>query len=257
MSMKRELRNQWVLGLFVMLGILLFSNTAQAQETDSVTYRSKTETTTTNSVDVDVSRDTDVDDDDQDYDYSRPRAGIKGGMNLSNLIVDDVTDKNPRLGFHIGVYGQLFPSNAFTIQPEVNFSTKGNRVTTNFGTIDQETTYNLSYIDVPVLAVFKLGKVAEIHAGPYWAYLVGANIDSDGDLGDSFEEVDRDNFEKWDYGLVGGLAFNLGKGAQLGARYNYGLNKIAISQGARDMLGSNTKNSVAQLYLAFNLAAGD
>jgi hypothetical protein len=257
MKMKRELRNQWVLGLFAMLGILLFSNNnAQAQDQDSVTYRTKTETTTTNSVAVDVDDNTDADDNDKD-DYSRPRAGIKGGLNLSNLIVDEVTDKNPRLGFHVGVYGQLFPSNAFTIQPEVNFSTKGNRVTTNVGTIDQETTYNLSYIDVPVLAVFKLGGVAEIHAGPYWAYLVGANIDSDGDLGSDFDEVDRDNFEKWDYGLVGGLAFNLGKGAQLGARYNYGLNKIAASQGARDMLGSNTKNSVAQLYLAFNLAAGD
>jgi hypothetical protein len=260
MNIKRELRNQWVLGLFAMLGILLFSNNnAQAQDQDSVTYRTRTETTTTNSTDVDVAKDTDtdVDDDDSDEDISRPRAGIKGGLNLSNLIVDDVTDKNPRLGFHVGVYGQLFPSNAFTIQPEVNFSTKGNRITDEFGTIDQETTFNLSYIDVPVLAVFKLGGVAEIHAGPYWAYLVGANIDSDGDLGDTFEEVDRDNFEKWDYGLVGGLAFNLGKGAQLGARYNYGLNKIAASQGARDMLGSNTKNSVAQLYLAFNLAAGD
>lgn len=255
MNKKRELRNQWMLGMIAVLGILLFSNDLQAQVSDSVTYRRTETTTTTNSVDVGV--DTRTDDDDESYDYSRPRAGIKGGLNLSNLIVDDVTDRNARLGFHVGVYGQLFPSNAFTIQPEVNFSTKGNRITKEVGIIDQKTTFNLSYIDVPILAVFKLGGVAEIHAGPYWAYLVGANIDADGDLSNDFRKIDRDNFDDWDYGLVGGLAFNLGKGAQIGARYNYGLNEIARSEGAKRMLGSNTKNSVAQLYLAFNLAAGD
>ena len=257
--MKRELRNQWVLGFLAMLGILLFSNNTQAQVTDSITYRQTETTTTTNSVGVDVNgQSADADDDvDSDWDYEQPRAGIKGGLNLSNLIVDDVTDRNARVGFHVGVYGQLFPSRAFTIQPEVNFSTKGNKITKEVGMIDQETKFNLSYIDVPVLAVFKLGQVAEIHAGPYWAYLVGANIDADGDLSNTFRRVDRDNFDDWDYGLVGGLSFNLGKGASLGARYNYGLNEIARSDGAKRLLGSNTKNSVAQVFLAFNLAAGD
>lgn len=175
---------------------------------------------------------------------------------MSNLIVDDVNDRNARFGFHAGVYGQLFSSQAFALQPEVNFSTKGNKADYNVGVIQQETKLNLSYIDIPVLAVFKLGRAAEIHAGAYWAYLVGANIDTDGDLGDDFRRVDRDNFDDWDYGLVGGLGFNLGEGAQLGARYSYGLNEIAKSRGAKAMLG-DTKNSVAQIYLAFNLAAGN
>jgi hypothetical protein len=52
--------------------------------------------------------------------------------------------------------------------------------------------------------------------------------------------------------LVGGVGFNLGD-VQIGARYNYGLNTIARSAGAKSMLG-NTKNSVGQIYLAFNLA---
>jgi hypothetical protein len=255
MNTKRELKNQWMLGPFVMLGILLFSNNLQAQ-TDSVSYRKTETTTTTNSVDVDVDGQSATTDNDDADDYTRPRAGIKGGLNLSNLIVDDVTDRHGRVGFHVGVYGQLFPSNAFTIQPEINYSTKGNRIVKEYGSIDQETTFNLSYIDIPVLAVFKLGKVAEIHAGPYWAYMVGANVDFDGDLSNTFKQVDRDNFDKWDYGLVGGLSFNVGKAAQLGARYNYGLNEIARSDGAKQLLG-NSKNSVAQVYLAFNLAAKD
>jgi hypothetical protein len=255
MKINGESKNRWMLVSTVMLVILLFSFNIQAQ--DSVSYQSNTTTTTTTST---ATVDTDYEDDDDneaDEDWDGPRAGIKGGVNFSNLIVDDAHDRNGRVGFHAGVYGQLFSSRAFAIQPEVNFSTKGNRVERTAGVIDQETTINLSYIDIPVLAVFKLGRAAEIHAGAYWAYLVGANVDADGDLVNEFTRVDRDNFDDWDYGLVGGLGINLGKGAQLGARYNYGLNEIAESRGARALLGRNSKNQVAQIYIAFNLAAGN
>ena len=182
------------------------------------------------------------------------RAGIKGGLNLSNLYVNDTDDDQARIGWHAGFYGQLFASEAFAIQPEVNFSTKGTGVTRIDATSARyESKFNLSYIDIPVLAVFKLGEVAEIHAGAYWAYLLGAEIKNNNRNPDNeFTTVARDNFDDWDYGLVGGIGFNLGEGAQLGVRYNYGLNEIAESAGAKRLFG-NSKNQVAQLYLAFNL----
>ena len=182
------------------------------------------------------------------------KAGIKGGLNLSNLYVEDADDEKARLGWHAGFYGQLFASEAFAIQPEVNFSTKGTGVTRiDANSAQYESNFNLSYIDIPVLAVFKLGKVAEIHAGAYWAYLLGAEIrNNDRNPDNEFTTVDRDNFDKWDYGLVGGIGFNLGEAAQIGVRYNYGLNEIADSRGAKRVFG-DSKNQVAQLYLAFNL----
>jgi hypothetical protein len=191
-----------------------------------------------------------------------PRVGFKGGLNLSNFFVNEVDDEKARIGWHAGFYGQLFSSPAFAIQPEVNFSTKGTgvtygRINSNGVNVNHDTKFNLSYIDIPVLAVFKLGRAAEIHAGPYWSYLLHAEVrNNDGDPDNEFDTVDRKNFDNWDYGLVGGIGFNLGKGAQLGVRYNYGLNEIANSAGARRLLG-NSKNQVAQLYLAFNLNAGD
>ncbi|HEX5169095.1 MAG TPA: porin family protein [Cyclobacteriaceae bacterium] len=181
------------------------------------------------------------------------RAGIKGGLNVSNFINDEINDKNARLGFHFGVFGQLFSSEGFAVQPEVNYSTKGNKVTTEFGIIDQDTKFNLNYIDIPVLAVFKLGRTVELHVGPYWSYLVGASIDNEGDILNDFRDLDRDNFVKWDYGLVGGIGFNI-QNIQIGARYNYGMKEIAASDGARAMLGKDTKNSLGQIYLAVNLA---
>ncbi len=191
-----------------------------------------------------------------------PRVGFKGGLNLSNLYVNDVDDENARLGWHAGFYAQLFSSEAFAIQPEVNYSTKGTGITygsigTNGVNVNHDTRFRLQYIDIPVLAVFKLGRAAEIHAGPYWSYLLGAEIrNNDGDPFNEFDTIDRRNFDNWDYGLVGGIGFNLGKASQLGVRYNYGLNEIAQSAGAKRLLG-NAKNQVAQLYLAFNLNGGD
>jgi hypothetical protein len=191
-----------------------------------------------------------------------PRAGIKGGLNLSNLYTNNVSDQNARFGWHAGVYGQLFSSRAFAIQPEVNFSTKGTGVTyasagSNGIMFNHDQKFNLSYIDIPVLAVFKLGGVAEIQAGPYWSYLLHADIkNNSGDPNNQFNTIDRKNFNNWDYGLVGGIGFNLGSSAQLGVRYNYGLKPIATSTGARAVFG-NAKNQVAQLYLAFNLNQTD
>lgn len=228
-----------LIGVLLTGGVLLSSGLkAQSQTTTETTVRTETQS------------------DDQPArtrSASGPRAGIKGGLNISNFITDEPHDRHTLVGFHAGVYGQLFVNEGFAIQPEINYSTKGNEITSNFGIIDHETKFNLHYIDVPVLAVFKLGDVVEIHAGPYWAYLVSANIDTDGDLGDGFTELNRDSFENWDYGLVGGIGFNFNN-VQLGARYNCGLNNIAESAGARQLLGSKSKNSVGQIYLAFNLA---
>jgi hypothetical protein len=187
-----------------------------------------------------------------------PRVGFKGGLNLSNLYVNDVDDENARFGWHAGFFTQLFSSEAFAIQPEINYSTKGSGITyasagPNGISIDHDQRFNLAYLDIPVLAVFKLGKAAEIQAGPYWSYLLRAEIKNKNEnTNNDFHTIDRRNFDDWDYGLVGGIGFNLGDAAQLGARYSYGLNAIADSPGGRAILG-NAKNQVAQLYLSFNL----
>ncbi len=179
------------------------------------------------------------------------RAGIKGGLNVSNLYVDDVTDENARYGFNVGVYGQVLSSESAALQLELLYATKGSR---NFydGALEQEIKYNLNYLDLPVLAVIKLGESAEIHLGGYASYLLHANISYSGDFANGDDEIDKDNLKSFDCGLVGGIGFNFGA-VQVGARYNYGLVKIADSDAARSVIG-DSKNSVAQLYISFDLA---
>jgi hypothetical protein len=178
------------------------------------------------------------------------RAGVKAGMNVSNLYIDNVHDENARIGFNGGFYGQILSSEVFAIQPELLYSTKGTRADYTGFVVNQKVRFNLNYLDLPVLAVFKLGKSAEIHAGAYGSYLLNANVEYEGNV-NSTDELDRDHFKSYDYGLVGGFGLNFNH-AQIGARYNLGLVALADSNAAREMLG-NSKNSVAQLYLALNL----
>lgn len=179
------------------------------------------------------------------------RVGVKGGLNISNLYIDDVNDQNARLGFHAGLYGQIFSSETFAIQPELLYSTKGAKANYSGLTVNQDISYNLNYIDLPVLLVFKLGESVEIHAGGYASYLLNANISYEGGLSNGVSEINKNHLKSYDYGLAGGLGMNFGN-VQVGARYNYGLVKIADSDASRKLLGS-AKNSCAQLFVALNL----
>lgn len=185
---------------------------------------------------------------------AQARAGVKAGLNVSNLYIDDIDDENARYGFNVGLYGQLLSSDVFALQPELLFSTKGSKAEYD-GIVDQTVKYNLNYLDLPVLAVFKLGESAEIHVGPYASYLLNANISYSGDIANGDDEIDKDHLKSYDYGLVGGFGLNFGQ-LQVGARYNYGLVKIADSNTAETVIG-DAKNSVAQLYISLNLRADD
>lgn len=177
------------------------------------------------------------------------KAGIKGGFNVSNIYIDDVDDENARLGFNAGVFGEIISSEAFGLQAELLYSTKGAKWESDG--LNQETEFHLNYLDVPVLAVFKLGESVEIHAGAYGGFLLNSSISTEGDLGSGTDDLDKDNFRAFDYGLLGGIGFNFGA-LQVGARYNYGLQKIADSDVADAVLG-NSKNSYGQVFVALNL----
>lgn len=180
------------------------------------------------------------------------KSGIKGGLNVSNLYIDEVNDENARYGLHVGLFTQYPLGDVFAIQPELVYSTKGSRAEYDVLGQEGDVKFNLNYVELPLLAVFKLGESAEIHAGAYLGYLLAANVSTEGDLGDDYQELDRDHFKSFDYGLAGGFALNFNP-VTLGLRYNYGLKKLADSNAADAVLG-DSKNSVAQIYIALNFA---
>ena len=183
----------------------------------------------------------------------RTRVGIKGGLNASSLFYDSqgVTNKNERIGFHLGVFAQAPIGEFFAIQPELLYMTKGASATYNVLGFNGKNTFKLNYAELPVLATFKLGQSIEIQAGPYVSYLLNSNVNSNGDFGSGSSAINRDNFNKVDYGIAGGLNLYFGK-AFIGARYEQGFKQIANSGAAQTLLG-NAKNGVGLLSVGFSI----
>ncbi|SMO58508.1 Outer membrane protein beta-barrel domain-containing protein [Saccharicrinis carchari] len=177
-------------------------------------------------------------------------VGVKGGVNLSTLSIDDNNDKNMKIGFNVGVYNKISLTESFAIQPELLYSRQGIKVEYD-GVADGETKFNLNYINVPVKLVFNLSEDFEFQLGPYVGYLINANLKTDADIFGEFEvnsedDVDRKNFKSLDYGLTAGLGFDLDP-LIIGLNYNLGLCQVAKDdEFSYDMLG-DAKNRVIQI----------
>jgi hypothetical protein len=182
---------------------------------------------------------------------TKPTAkfGIKAGLNLSNLYVKDVKDENMKPGINLGVYAKVPITKFLSIQPELLYSMKGAQITySNFlGTGKYR--FNLNYLEIPVAVVINVASKLNINAGPYAAFLLSANVqdvDNNGKINGA-TELNKENFESFDYGLFGGAALDIGN-ITIGARYNYGLKNIGRSGLAGNLTG-NSKNSVISFYI--------
>ncbi len=105
---------------------------------------------------------------------------------------------------------------------------------------------------MPLLAVINLAKNFNLQAGGYAAYLVSANVkdvDNTGSINGA-TTLNANNFQRWDYGLAGGLGFDI-ENFTIGARYNYGLSNIGKSGSLSGDLIKNSKNADLSIYVGF------
>ena len=180
-----------------------------------------------------------------------PKFGIKGGVNLTNMFVNDVSDENMKVGFNAGFFAKLPVTKGFSIQPELLYSSKGAKETyNNFLEGKGEYRFNLNYIELPVLAVINVAKNFNVHVGPYISYLAAVNIKDLNDDGtiDEIKELNAENFNRIDYGVAGGLGIDISN-FTLGARYSYGLHEIGKSGSLSGELTKDSKNSAISLYI--------
>lgn len=181
-----------------------------------------------------------------------PKFGIKGGINLTNLYVDDVQDEHMKVGGNVGFFAKLPVAKGLSIMPEILYTNKGAKETyNNFIQGSGEYRFNLNYVEVPLTLVINIVDNFNIHAGGYAAYLTSANVKNvqDGTIQDA-ENLNADNFNRFDYGLVGGLGVDVDN-FTIGARYNYGLREVGQSGSLSGDLTKNSKNSAFSLYIGF------
>lgn len=176
--------------------------------------------------------------------------GVKGGMSFTNINIEDDFSSRYRVGYHAGAFINLPLTDNFSFQPELLFSTKGTKADYEILDIKGESTLKLNYIEVPLLGVFNVGKVAQLNIGPYLGFLSSAKYEIDGDL-EIEDDLDNDDFKELDYGLSAGFSLNF-EALQIGARYNMGLSTLEDSEGAKYILG-DAKNRAIQVYAALRV----
>ncbi|HTJ50929.1 MAG TPA: porin family protein [Cyclobacteriaceae bacterium] len=181
------------------------------------------------------------------------KFGIKGGVNFSNLYIDNVERENLKIGVNAGFFAKFPIVRGISIQPEILYSNKGAKdryQSTVRGS--GEYRFNLNYVETPLLLVFNLTKNLNINGGAYAAYLVSANVkdvNHDGTI-TGVTNLNSSNFNRFDYGLVAGVGVDIQK-ATLGARYNYGLKNVGLPGSLSGDLTSNSKNSVFTFFIGF------
>lgn len=168
---------------------------------------------------------------------AQDRGGFRIGLNAANISGNDssdLEDTKVRTGLVVGLFG-VVPVNAhFAFQPEVLFSQQGAKIEEG----SDKATLKLDYIQIPLLARIRLGMnpSSPIHAlvGPAIGFRTKGEIEFDGDT----QELEDDEVEKTDFGLVTGIAINAGM-AVIDVRETWGLRNIDKSGD-----GSKVKNRV-------------
>ena len=165
------------------------------------------------------------------------KFGPKAGINFANLS-GDVEDNKMLIGFHVGAFAEIMFSDKFAIQPEVLYSVQGGRYEDSESgpgfSYEEETKWNLHYINVPIMAKYYIIPSVAIEAGPYVGFNIKSEAKSEGSAtiaGVTVNEDETEDMKKGtnsiDFGLGAGASFNMDNGLFVGARYNLGLAKIS------------------------------
>jgi hypothetical protein len=192
----------------------------------------------------------------QTTDSAKLKFGVKGGVNFSNLYTEDVDDSNLLTGFNLGLFARLPITQTFAIQPELSYTTKGAELEYNNAFVNGTSTFKLNYLELPVLLVINLSENFSVHGGPYVAYLIDgeATNNSQGTLFDVENNLDNDDYNKFDTGLSVGIGYDTNK-IGFGVRYNYGLQKVGKERNfnGTNYTFPNGKNSAVNLYLSYSI----
>lgn len=157
--------------------------------------------------------------------YFQPGFGFKIGANFSNSVStrDYGYTTGSLVGLNLGLFADLPIVQPISFAPEVLYSQKGYVVGTTYGNFTQRT----HFIDVPLLAKFKVRPTFNILVGPQLSWLMSTtNTYDDGFVVTQRSTYDSDNNGHKTYldGVVG-VSFDINRNVDIHGRYNINLQK--------------------------------
>ena len=170
--------------------------------------------------------------------------GPKIGVDYTHFWGEDV-NHDGQLNYQAGLFMEYRFNDKVSIAPEVVFAAQGGKMKWIDGVIGVNTTYNLNYINVPVMLKFYVAPSLSIDLGPQ----LGVNIYKkatdkwtyDGkDLKDTYE---LNGVKTVDFGVGLGLTYNIAKDVFVQGRYTMGMTDVFEN--------SKAKNGNAQIAIGY------
>ncbi|MDY3520533.1 porin family protein [Riemerella anatipestifer] len=180
--------------------------------------------------------------------------GAKAGLNVSSISKGGYDDTKAKVGYYAGVFLNAPISGDFSIQPEVLYNNLGSKTTMNAGILGKaETKLNLDYISVPVMFQYKATPQFYLEAGPEFSFLVGANAKTSYETplksGQTVTELNKDNFNSFNFGMGLGLGFDITPNIGVNARYVAGFTDISKNGTTSASDNTTNKNNTFQVGL--------
>ena len=165
--------------------------------------------------------------------------GVKGGLNIANLKIENSSTPDAKLGIHLGALAHLHFATNWAIQPEIMYSSQGAQQTI----AGVEYKAKLHYVNVPVLVQYMTGSGFRLQTGPQLGILAGAKSK----VGETEHDVD-DSYDTFDFAWAFGGSYVTNSGFGVDARYNLGIANIA------DDNSSSIKNRVWQVGVFYQFS---
>jgi hypothetical protein len=155
---------------------------------------------------------------------------VKAGVGAAGVNGDNTSELKGKLMWKLGVGCEYGISESFSIQPSLMFVDKGYKIDGDGGK-----TINLGYIELPIMAAYRLGIGSGMNlvfnAGPYLGYgIAGTKV-----AGENDEEVSpfKNEFKRFEFGLGAGVKLEVEK-FTVGIDYETGLTNMnqSVSEGS-------------------------
>ena len=195
--------------------------------------------------------------------------GLKGGLNLSNMLEkdDDATYSNDykmNLGFHVGATIDVPFNDFLSFESGLLFTTRGMNFEEEILDFGISAKANLYYLDIPLTlkASHKLGEELKMYGtfGPYVGIGLSGKIKVTAEYQGvkETEEIDvewgndenEDDLKRLDMGLTFGAGVEF-KSFMIGISYDLGLSNIAAYQD----FGTTSKNRVLKFSIGYRFGS--
>jgi hypothetical protein len=185
---------------------------------------------------------------------ARAQIGLKGGINFANVTKVTSINNSNNTGFAVGLFLAPMSKGILGYRSEIGFSRQGYNFETNTNTGN----VNLDYIMLPQLTTINITRFFQIQLGAQVAFLINSKSSESSTSSTDYGKL-MDYYNRFDYGLAGGLEIHPFRGLLIGGRYNLSLGDMykKLATGTPGDTPSfipdvNVKNNVVNIYLGYH-----